>query len=247
MTKMKRSEFKAMVKECVRECIREIMQEQINPTGLLESLVPDAPRAPAAYAPAVINPMDDYQMRIRQELVSQRAMQGQLQRQTTMHAANPLKQPVVGLSELAGLDDSRPINYREANDSSPADRLKYVDRRAERGFNSYLDTPIGGQQRQPPARQPMTLDPALDTPLGGGPMRAPDPSVLRDIFEDTARTTYQIQAANGHTQPSHLSGDVGAMPGAISAPADRAAAIVAQSNPEDLFVGSQNWAMLAFR
>ena len=57
--------------------------------------------------------------------------------------------------------------------------------------------------------------------------------IMQSIFADTAQTTLQQQTA-ASKMPSPLAG------------ADRAAQIVSQTNPEDLFEGNSNWASLAF-
>lgn len=41
--KMKRDEFKKIVKECVKECIREIIEEQIDPRPIKEALMKQKP------------------------------------------------------------------------------------------------------------------------------------------------------------------------------------------------------------
>jgi hypothetical protein len=57
--------------------------------------------------------------------------------------------------------------------------------------------------------------------------------VMQSIFADTAKTTLQEQVAAAKRP-------------AVPAGADRAAQIVSQANPEDLFEGNSNWATLAF-
>ena len=57
--------------------------------------------------------------------------------------------------------------------------------------------------------------------------------VMQSIFADTAKTTLQEQNSAGK------------MPTA-PAGSDRAAQIVSQADPEDLFEGSSNWATMAF-
>jgi len=57
--------------------------------------------------------------------------------------------------------------------------------------------------------------------------------IMQSIFADTAKTTLQEQVASSNRPP---------MPKG----ADRAAQIVSQANPEDLFDGNSNWATLAF-
>ena len=58
--------------------------------------------------------------------------------------------------------------------------------------------------------------------------------VMQSIFSDTAKTTLQEQFAATSNAPT------------VPAGADRAQLVAAQSNPEDLFEGSNNWAALAF-
>lgn len=254
MARMKRSEFKALVKECVRECLREIMQEQINPMGLQEMV----PQMRQPQLPAMINPMDDYQMRLRQELMQQRGMmQNQLQRQSIQQTMmSPMQQHVGSLTELAGLsaetdpfDQGAGRRYVTTNSGymNPSDRIRLAAMVPQnRVIDPSLDAPIAGSMRQQAQQQRvMRLDPDLDTPLGGGDMRLPDPNIMKNIFEDTARTTYMQQAAAGHVRPGAAQGGGG---GDGYAPAaDKFAEIVAQHNPEDLFPGSQNWGALAFK
>lgn len=251
MAKMKRSEFKSLVKECVRECLREIMQEQIVPPPF-PTAMPMQELAPLQGQ--LINPMDDYQMRLRQEMIRQQQqgmMQQQLQRQATQ---SPLRQQLAPLSELAGLgpgdvDDPRRYNTTAGSGyTNPSDRLRLAAPQQMR-IDPSLDTPPAGsmrynQMQQQQQHRPLRLDPDLDTPLNGGEMRAPDPSVMKNIFEDTARTTFLKQAAAGHVRPgaSDMGGEAYA-----AAPADKFAEIVSQHNPEDLFPGAQNWGALAFK
>lgn len=245
MTKMKRSEFKSLVKECVRECLREIMQEQINPVGIHEMLQPQQALLPAQAG--MINPMDDHQMRMRQEIIAQRGMmQGQLQRQATHNPLNPMQSQMVGLTELAGLGSGESMQARRYDTvgggyTNPSDRLRFADQSYSRHprFDPHLDAPPAGsmpQQARPMQRMHERLsvgfDPDLDRPIGGGDLRPPDPNLLRSIYDDTMRTTY-VQQQHAET--------AGPM-------ASREAAIVANHAPEDLFgASSQNWAMLAFK
>ena len=261
MTRMKRSEFKALVKECVRECLREVLQEQISPIGLpMQEMTTTQRQLPATTGP-IINPMDDYQMRLRQELMQQKGlMQQQLQRQSIQQqlvSASPMQQQVGSLSELAGLgvnedpfDQSASRRYNTSAGSgylNPSDRIKLAQMNDNRRMiDPTLDAPVAGSMRQMPQQQrPMRLDPDLDTPLNGGDMRPPDPNVMRNIFEDTARTTYAKQAAAGHVRPGASAGGGGG--DGFAPPADKYAEIVSQHNPEELFPGSQNWGALAFQ
>ena len=61
-----------------------------------------------------------------------------------------------------------------------------------------------------------------------------DPT-MAEIFKDTAQTTLQSQGLS-NSQSSKQA----------YVPADSAASMVYNSNPEDLFPGSNNWAQLAF-
>lgn len=260
MTKMKRSEFKALVKECVRECLREVMQEQINPVGIpMQEMLVQRQLAPTSQmgVQQVINPMDEYQMRLRQELMQQKSlMQQQLQRQAML---NPMQQQVASLSELAGLgagagddpfDKSSARKYLGGDSGymSPGDRARLnvgVQSNQQGRFDPTLDSPIAGSMRQHvPQQRVMRLDPELDTPVGGGDMRPPDPNVMKNIFEDTARTTYRAQAEAGHTRPGAASTGGGGE--SFMPPADRFAEIVSQHRPEELFPGAANWGKLAF-
>ena len=60
-----------------------------------------------------------------------------------------------------------------------------------------------------------------------------DPTMAA-IFADTAKTTLQDQLNSEHRAPM------------VPAGADSATLAAAQNNPEDLFEGASNWAMLAF-
>lgn len=278
MVKMRRSELKMLIKEC----LQEILQEQINPGMLQEQLGLAMPQqmmlpAQAGMQVPMVNPYDNHQMQMRQEVQSQRMMQVQMQRQAMMHGQQgPSGQQLVGLSELAGLGPQGVMN--EAADqsqnggqkyntqmgsgySNPVDYLRMAQQQnpygppqqQNRQYNSHLDTPVGGSQ--PPQRHPQQqyhqqqpafgLDPDLDTPVGGGEMRAPDPDVMRDIMQDTMMTTYQTQAATGHSRPGAVDGGGGGM--GYAPPADKFAAAVSQHNPEDMFEGAGNWAALAFK
>jgi hypothetical protein len=238
MVRMKKNEFRALVKECVRECLREIMQEQINP---LSFPIREAAQSPipglGVAGVGLINPMDDHQMRLRQEIMNQRGMmQSQLQRQALQNSINPMQQPLGALPELAGLpsgnDDPRKTAQRYAMTdggyTNPSDRLKQIDPYAQQRYNPQLDVPRSGAPTPSSVRAPR-FDPSLDT-TPNGEIRAPDPNVLCGIFEDTMRTTF-IDQAQGEQQGPIV---------------DRYAARVANSNPDELFPGSQNWASLAF-
>ena len=57
--------------------------------------------------------------------------------------------------------------------------------------------------------------------------------IMQSIFADTVKTTLQEQVSSANRPP-------------VPKGADRAAQIVSQTNPEDLFDGNSNWATLAF-
>lgn len=218
--KMKRSEFKALVKEC----LREIIQEQINPSQVQEMLtnVARAPSQASLGVPGlgIVNPMDEHAMRMRAELLAQKNMlQSQLQKQSML---NPLNQSVAGLSELAAVptqESHHRYNSMNSGYISPADRLK---------------------QAGPPRN---TYDPSLDArknpkqlaaytqPVESYTPDVPSPDVLRSIFDDTMKTTLMEQHAAEQGGPV----------------ADKFAAIAANNNPDELFEGSKNWAALAFK
>lgn len=253
--KMRQTELRAMIKQCVRECIREIMQEQLDPTVIQGMLSRPAQGLSEAQGPlGIVNPFDERQMRLRQEILQQKnAIAGQLQRRSMGQGAH---QHLAPLAELAGVPDDPSTDGRRYNSTSsgyvnPSDRTAMAGppvnlMRLQHGSGGHLDAPMGYPAYQPQAypQRPMMLDPGLDTPLAGGDMRAPNPDVLRSIFEDTARTTYVTQAAAGHTRPSHHDDGGGGMN--YSQPADRFAAVAAQHSPDELFTGSDQWAALAF-
>lgn len=233
MTRMKRSEFKSLVKECVRECLKEIMQEQINPVGLREMF---QPQQQSMSALGMVNPMDDQQMRMRQEILQQKGMlQGMMQRQAQHNPLNPMQQQIVGLDTLAGVSDDPMAQARRYSNAvgytNPSDHIRFAEAPRSKNYDHRLDSSPNGPIQQQTERRVLRLDPSLDTPIGGGDLRLPDPNVLKGIFDDTMRTTYMQQMQ--HEQSGQ--------------PADRFAATVSQHNPEDLFVGSQNWASLAFK
>lgn len=215
MAQMKKSEFKALVKECVRECLREIMKEQINPAGLsLQEMI--VPRQ--TQLPAIINPMDDDQMRLRQELAQKGMIQQQLQQRS--------KKSLAGA--YSSYDAEPEVGYM-----NPSDRLRFAG-----------PPKVDLERYQRPVTSGQRLDPALDVDSTGN-MRPPDPNVMRSIFEHTAQTTYKSQAAAGHIRPSSAPGGGGGE--SFMPPVDKFAEIVAKNNPEDLFAGAANWGALAFR
>lgn len=247
---MKKSEFKAIVKECVRECIREIMQEQINPVGLHEMFGNHAPQPVKQQRQqqslGLINPMDDDGMRMRQELINQRQMmQSQLQRQSMQ--GNVMQRELAPFADLAGLGGQQHDEKNYARRLStgegymnPLDRIKQAASiQPPVRFNPQLDVPVAGgaprhaqsQQRQMNndvgyARHDMMGQPDINL------MKPPSPEVLREIYADTMRSESFAEQLSAELQPP---------------PADRFAAAVASANPDELFNGSQNWAALAFQ
>lgn len=141
------------------------------------------------------------------------------------------------LLERQSKRDERPA-LPQANEyhtfDSPMDRLRFAQQANSVRFDPTLDAPIGKRSAvQPQAHQA----PADNSNVSF------NPDVMKNIFADTMQTTYKEQAAVGHTMPSRL-GDDSEL---IDVPADRFAAQVARSKPDELFEGAQNWAMLAFK
>lgn len=229
MLKMKRDQFKALVKECVRECIKEIMQEQINPNAITEMFS----RRPAEPQLGMINPMDDAQMKLRQEILAQKSMmQSQLQRQAQ---SNPLNNSMTGLAELAGVPPSQSsanrMNVIDAGYTNPSDRLRLAAQ-AQKRFDPTLDTPVSGPARAQRQQNFQQSNQQYTYQNDPGPKMSVSKEVLADVFEDTMRTTYVDQMKSEQQGPV----------------ADAFAARVAASDPTELFAGqSQNWAQLAFR
>lgn len=198
--KMNKAQFKSLVKECVRECIKEIMQEQINPTPIQE-----------AFSRQLINPMDNAQMINRDAMLRSNVVQSQLQRQAQRHSP----------SDILGPPAKADTGYL-----NPSDRLRAAGPPARR-FDPSLDAPVGGGHQ--PRVAPAPIGKIVED-VGHGVTNVPSPEVLREVFDDTMRTTLPMQHAAEKYGPVE----------------DRFAAQVATSNPDDLFVGSQNWATLAF-
>lgn len=255
--KMKRSQFKALVKQC----LKEILEEQVNPRAVQESLAHRA--MPPTYHSQLVNPADPHQLQMRQELVSQkRLLQNQLQRQGHQHQPQNGLGSVVALDELAGLSGapdrssngamSYNVPIQSSGYSSPHDYLglaRQQNSSLQQRYDPRLDAqlnqaPQNQDQRIQRASKPFRLDPELDMPYGGGDMRPPNVDIMKDIYADTMESTYVQQLAAGHTTAGSVDPNSGM---GYAAPADNAAAIVGQHNPEELFEGSQNWAMLAFR
>lgn len=70
--------------------------------------------------------------------------------------------------------------------------------------------------------------PGINTDISNDP-------VMSSIFSDTAATTLQQQVASERRGPP-----------LVAEGADRAAHIAAEHEPDELFEGAENWAMLAF-
>lgn len=245
---MKKSEFKAIVKECVRECIREIMQEQINPGKLQEMFVAQPAQQSRAQSQqhqqlGLINPMDDNNMRVRQELINQRQMmQSQLQRQSMQ--GNTMQRELAPFADLAGLSGqgdeksyARRLNTGEGY-TNPLDRIKQAALAPpqQTRFNPQLDVPVaGGQSRQPVHQRHNDVDYTRHNASEMSEinlLKPPSPEVLREIYADTMHSESFAEQIRAESQPPT---------------ADRFAAAVASANPDELFNGSQNWAALAFQ
>lgn len=267
--RMKRGDLKRLLKPIIRECLQDIISEQLDPAAMHEALGASMvhPQRRSQQAPAVslgdqlINPLDDHQMKMRQEIASQRGLLAQqMRRQSAAFNQDPMGQAVYGLDQLAGVADDPDSSARRYSVSegtgyvNPSDRVRMNSMALVQQpygnhggrYDPRLDTPMGGPpqaQHHMQHQRPFMLDPGLDTPIGGGDIRPPDPDILRSIYDDTMRTTYVQQARSGHVMPSHMGG--GGQGAEHSPPADRYAAVVADHRPEELFEGSQNWAMLA--
>jgi hypothetical protein len=196
---MKKTEFKSLIKECVRECLKEIIAEQINPAAIQESLG-------ITKTKKLINPMDDEQMVMRDKLLQNRpkVMQEELSRQSNRQSMSNSIHPE------AGRYTSNKSGYL-----NPSDRLKMAaDRPTNRQYSN--QQPVQEQRRE-----------VIES--SRGQFEAPSADVLRNIFEDTMKTTLPQQEAANETIA-----------------ADKFALKVANSNPDELFTGSKNWEHFAF-
>ena len=200
--RMKKSDLKRLLKPIIRECLQDIMDEQLDPSAMHEALggAPvssrhRAPQAAQSLGDQLINPMDDNQMRMRQEIASQRGLLAQqMRRQSAAFNQDPMGQPMPPLDQLAGLvDDSPETSARRyyvaegTGYTNPSDRVRMNSMAlAQQPYGAYggrydprLDAPMGGHhhQGQPhmQLQRPLMLDPGLDTPLGGGDIRPEHP------------------------------------------------------------------------
>ena len=100
--------------------------------------------------------------------------------------------------------------------------------RESRKLNPRGSRPSSKPKRKSNPPKPALKEEAIEHMVGG---LTQDP-VMQSIFADTAQTTLMEQR-EGKGRAPHV-------------PADKAAAVVKESNPEDLFEGAGNWAALAF-
>lgn len=123
---------------------------------------------------------------------------------------------------------SQPDYENNSGYENPSDRLRLIDTAYKSRFNPALDASLNDKGRSQ-TRMPATVQ----NESIAIPMKMQNDDMMRSIFEHTAQTTFQEQLIAERNKTA-------------SPPADRAAAIVAQSNPDELFTNSQNWALLAF-
>lgn len=258
--RMKRSQLKALIKECLVEILQEDVLLQRATNGAMQEARQAAPQQQLMVQQnsGYINPMDINALSARdQYLMQQNAHRSTLQRQSQMMNGGGRSND---LAALAGLDD--PYGASSPTSKSSYDRVDH----GYRDPTSYLSL---AQQRPP------HFDPMLDTPVAGSPQAQrqrfvpnqhqhqhqhqpapqqlresdqyiPSPDVLRSIYDDTARTTMREQASSGHRHPGHVENVFNGGMDALGA-GDRYDQIASQHDPTELFPGNaQNWAMLAF-
>jgi hypothetical protein len=202
-----------MKKSELKAIVKECVRECLREI-MQEQIVP--PSFPATNEKRIINPMDDDHLRLRSELMRKGAQNSSLAQQPKRMNNSTQEMSIAGSSGY--------IN--------PSDRIRFAAEKKSY-TDPLLDAPISDARNAYAQRQ---------VNVSRVPMKQ-DPAVLREIFDDTAATTYAEQISVGHINPGSLGSDEGAK---YAPPADKYAAAVAQSDPQELFQGSQNWAMLAF-
>lgn len=267
--RMKRSQFKSLVKECLREILEEdlLMQRAVRGTvyeGMGQPMVSQVPQVPG-----FINPMDDQAMVMRHNaMMHSHALARQSNAMNHRQMVPPASHGAAyDYSQMAGLDEddvsegsvkmSRDPNRKTPGTKNPLDYLALaVDPRRDRDgrppYDPKLDREVsvggrrfipGGPTQQPQRRLP---PPQPRQQVHEDSVGSLSPEVLREIYSDTYQGTYFKQAAAGHTSPGHLRGGQGGM--SIDGVGDRFDLAVAGSNdPSELFGGSaMNWSSLAF-
>ena len=253
--KMKRSQFKALVKECLREILVEDLllaratQGAIQETYAQEQLMP-----PQQADSGFINPMDDHAMVNRQNMLMQSAL---ARRQQHTQPSSPGYSPSQ-MSMLAGIDEapestsvlSRNPNSRTPGVRNPSDYISLAAQQPQRNqiYRPDLDTPVNGAPRRQVQQRQMNYQPEPPMQMhaaGSADVGSLSPEMLRAVFDDTAKTTLQEQAREGHIAPGHHAAGQGGM-SALGA-GDRFDRMASQNDPLDLFGPSaQNWDALAF-
>ena len=244
MVAMKRSQLKALIKECLIEILQENVELEVSlKPSIMQEVASGRPRRPQAL-PELINPMDDDHLSMRQsQLYQQQALRAQNMRQRRQLPSSFDD----GLSSGGFGDDdsSSRYNREDTGTRSPSDYLRLAGNYQTR-FDPRLDMPVGGApvpattrgaHRQLVERHAPQQDHGRD-----GVSLEASADVMRAIYDDTMRTTYREQASNGHTSPGHHNAGLGSG----AAPADAYAAHVERHAPEELFEGAGNWAALAF-
>lgn len=256
MIKMKRSQLKALIKECLVEILSEDVLINRALAGTVNEARQQQRRAlPAPSQHELINPMDDGQMMLRQEALMQRS---QLQRQT--NTMNRQQSQGTDLMMLAGLES--PVqhgpggrqNRSDTGVMNPSDYIRLAQERP-RGYNPMLDVPVAGTNRQPqrqqyvPQHQPQQQQYAAPSVPRREERDIPEFSTdaLRMIFNDpTTHHTLHEQAAKGHVYNGRVDDSLnGGGAGAVAG--DRFDLAVAQHQPDELFPDAAlRWANLAF-
>ncbi len=241
--KMKRSQFKSLIKECLKEILEENTQ-------LSEGF------HQGNNSTDIINPMDDNAMRRRHTQLMRKQLK---QQSANMNSVNSKSSDdfarAAGLMQPENLnEETHTVTQMSRNPGTttpgvrnPSDYIAAAAAQASRQyFRPDLDTPLNGGTQKPRKSQhtPQTYMQPVNH-IQESSINSMTPEVLREMFDDTAKTTYVEQAQNGHTSPSHHNSGLGSM---SSAGGDKFDHIVSQKSPLEIFGDeAKNWGAIAFK
>lgn len=269
--RMKKSQFKALVKECLREILQEdVLLNRATHGAMQEGFIHQHMQHPQQSS--FFNPMDDQAMAHRQMLLQQSLQNQSFGANQMHHVQQQYKPQQPNMAMLAGLDEgsqlegptrmSRDPNQKTPGTRNPSDWLRLaapsnprasmrpdldVDARGQykqpqmtaQHPQNYLDAPVQKKPRQLKLPSAGSIDEQSDTFAGFSP------EIMREIYNDTAKTTFAMQAQEGHIAPSYVSNGQGGA--SLMGIGDKFDQVVSQNDPVDLFgPGAKNWGSLAF-
>lgn len=228
--KMKRSQLKDLIKEC----LVEILQEDLILKRAAVGAVHESNIAKKPVDNHVINPFDDNAMVARQKQISNQLVKQKTQKRSPDYFS------AAGSNIIEGEQPS--AAYYSRNDHGYDDPSVHLKRAVQqsRRFDPMLDANVHAGQISKPMTTSGNVRENSSSEIG-----VPSPDILRQMFDDTAKTTFLEQAAVESVRPGHSTLGQQVQPTALTS-GDRYAKIAATYEPDELFEGSQNWASLAF-